>query len=172
MPEKGNPAAASLSARPKWLEGVVQLWEAKAWLSSNRKTNLGFLESWMALRYNSWNSGITEYGGCMVCETLLSMGNDGLECLNRSYELLHCERNSMLHGRSFSEIFGFQIAWPFLGFVHICCLVNVVVQNLALPMDWTSGLKGLYSCSVRTTLAGCGVRAGSVVDGVVLPSAC
>ena len=49
----------------------------------------------------------------------------------------------MLQWRSFSEIFGFQIAWLFLWFVQICCLVNVVWQNLALPMDWTSGLKGL-----------------------------
>ena len=49
----------------------------------------------------------------------------------------------MLQGVSFSEIFGFQIEWPFREFVQICCLVNVVLQNLALPMDWTSGLKGL-----------------------------
>ena len=68
-------------------------------------------------------------------------------CLNRSYELLqvllHCERKSMLQGRSFSEISGFQIGWTFGEFVQICCFVNVVLQNLALPMDWISGLKGL-----------------------------
>ena len=49
----------------------------------------------------------------------------------------------MLQGVSFSEIFGFQIEWPFREFVQICFLVNVVLQNLALPMDWISGLKGL-----------------------------
>ncbi len=75
----GNPAPTSSSARPKWSEGVAQLWESKSWLRSNKKTNLGFLESWMALRYIPWNSGIMEYGGCMVCETHFGMGNDGLE---------------------------------------------------------------------------------------------
>jgi len=36
--------------------------------------------------------------------------------------------------------------------VQICCLVNVVLQNLALPIDSAWG-------SVRTPLAGCGARA-------------
>ena len=70
-------------------------------------------------------------------------------------------KGSMLQGRSFSGISDFQIEWPSRGFVQICCLVNVVLQNLALPMDWTSGFaRGAPSCSVRTPLAGCGARAG------------
>ena len=67
----------------------------------------------------------------------------------------------MLQWRAISGISVFQIEWPFRGFVQICCLVSVVLQNLALPMDWTSGFaRGAPSCSVRTPLAGCGARAG------------
>ena len=70
-------------------------------------------------------------------------------------------KDSMLQWRAISGISVFQIERPFRGFVQICCLVSVVLQNLALPMDWTSGFaRGAPSCSVRTPLAGCGARAG------------
>ena len=59
--------------------------------------------------------------------------------LNRSYELLHGVRIRSCRGGPFLGISDFQKESPFGEFVQVCCLVNVVLQNLALPMDWTSG---------------------------------
>ena len=70
-------------------------------------------------------------------------------CLNRSYELLHWVRSQYdlmlqwigpFHAISGSSVFHKEYdRMTFRGFVQICCLVNVVLQYLALPMDWTSG---------------------------------
>ena len=61
--------------------------------------------------------------------------------LNRSYELLHGVRIRSCRGGPFLGISDFQKELAFGEFVQVCCLVNVVLQNLALPMDWTSGFR-------------------------------
>ena len=76
--------------------------------------------------------------------------------------MIRCCIGGPFHAISGSSVFHKEYdRMTFRGFVQICCLVNVVLQNLALPMDWTSGFaRGAPSCSVRTPLAGCGARTG------------
>ena len=65
--------------------------------------------------------------------------------------MIRCCSVGPFHAISGSFVFQKEYAdrMTFRGFVQISFLVNVVLQNLALPMDWTSG----FACRPCATCA-------------------
>ena len=61
-------------------------------------------------------------------------------CTGEAFIMIRCCIGGPFHAISGSSVFQIEYdrRMTFSEFVQLCRLVNVVLQNIALPMDWTS----------------------------------